>query len=133
MYGLLSVMSTLHFAGGTLVAMAIDNETMRAHRFVADMYRDAYFPDPEVAKVEAVLRELCARIEADEPKTLAELYPLTHAATEKINALEDDFAAAGSEIETGARESIAADFVAIAKAYGFADADIEELIAPRDW
>ena len=116
-----------------LVSMAIDNETMRAYRFVADMVRDAYFPDAEVNKVQAVLHELCERIEAERPKTLAELYPLTHAATERINDLQNDFADAGSEIETGARESIAADFVAIAKAYGFDDADTEELIAPRDW
>jgi hypothetical protein len=38
-----------------------------------------------------------------------------------------------SEIETAAREAIAHDFDVIAGAYGFADADIEELIATRDW
>lgn len=108
-----------------LASMAIDNETMRAYPFVADMVRAPYFPDAEVKKVQAVLRELCAQIEAERP--------LTHAATERINDLQNDFADAGSEIETGARESIAADFVVIAKAYGFDDADAEQLIAPRDW
>jgi len=116
-----------------LASMAIENETMRAYPFVADMVRDPYFPDSEVKKVQAVLRELCVQIEAERPKSLAELYPLTHAATERINDLQNDFADAGSEIETGARESIAADFAAIAKAYGFDDADMETLIAPRDW
>jgi hypothetical protein len=37
-----------------------------------------------------------------------------------------------SELETAARKAIAEDFERIATAYGF-DADIEELIAPRDW
>ncbi len=32
-----------------------------------------------------------------------------------------------------AREVIGADFAFVAAAYGFADADGEELIAPRDW
>jgi hypothetical protein len=39
----------------------------------------------------------------------------------------------GSEIETMARDCIAVDFKHIALAYGFEDADIEELVAPRDW
>ncbi|WUT26394.1 DUF5713 family protein [Streptomyces sp. NBC_00691] len=42
-------------------------------------------------------------------------------------------APAGSEIETVAREAIAEDFWRVASAYGFADADAEELIATRDW
>jgi len=113
--------------------MAIENETMRAHPFVADMVADGYFPDAQVKKVETVLRALCEQIEAVKPESLAELYPLTHAATEQINDLAEDFMDAGSELETGARESIGADFMIIAKAYGFDDADIEALIAPRDW
>ncbi|WP_267466141.1 DUF5713 family protein [Nocardia puris] len=56
-----------------------------------------------------------------------------YAAAEEFNDLQDDFAAAGSEIETVAREAIAEEFWFVADAYGFADADIEELIAPRDW
>jgi len=32
-----------------------------------------------------------------------------------------------------AREEIAEDFWFVANAYGFADADVEELIAARDW
>lgn len=62
-----------------------------------------------------------------------ELYALTHAATEEINDLEEAFAEEGSEIETGARESICNDFAVIAKAYGFVNADIEKLVATREW
>lgn len=32
-----------------------------------------------------------------------------------------------------AREEIAEDFAYVARAYGFADADVEELIATREW
>jgi hypothetical protein len=37
------------------------------------------------------------------------------------------------DIETVAREEIAEDFCFVAQAYGFADANVEELIATRDW
>jgi hypothetical protein len=39
--------------------------------------------------------------------------------------LQQEFEEQGSEIETAARECIAADFEAIAKAYGFEDADVK--------
>lgn len=61
------------------------------------------------------------------------MYALTHKATEQINDLEAVFEENGSEIETVARETIAEDFIRIADAYGLTDADIEELIAPREW
>lgn len=57
---------------------------------------------------------------------------MTHSATDKLNDLQDEFFENNSEIETGARECLGADFEFISKAYGF-DADIEELIATRDW
>ncbi|MFA0963812.1 DUF5713 family protein [Roseivirga sp. BDSF3-8] len=80
-----------------------------------------------------VLVTLCFQIESEKPKDLEALYALTHEATERINDLEDDFFAQGSEIETAAREIIAIEFEYIAQSYGFAEADIEELIAPRNW
>ncbi len=45
---------------------------------------------------------------------------VTGAATEEFNRLEAEFEAAGSEIETVAREEIAEDFAFVASAYGFA-------------
>ena len=75
----------------------------------------------------------CERIETDRPADLTALYALTHAATEEFNDLQDVFVEAGSEIETVAREEIAEEFWFVARVYGFADADVEELIAPRDW
>ncbi len=112
--------------------MDIKNEKLKTYSFLADMYKDSYFPNFLVDKGKVILIELCILIEKEEPKTLPELYKLTHAATDKFNGLEEEFGENESEIETAARESIAGDFAFIAKAYGY-DADIEELIATRDW
>jgi hypothetical protein len=67
------------------------------------------------------------------PADEAALYELTHAATEQFNDLAEQFYDANSEIETVAAECIALDFEFIARAYGFENADLEELIATRDW
>ena len=75
---------------------------------------------------------LCGEIESEKPDDLDQLYVLTHRATNRFNDLQEEFAENGSELETAAREAIAMDFDFIAKAYGF-DADVEELIATRDW
>jgi hypothetical protein len=97
------------------------------------MYGDDYFPDHVVDKGKAILLRLCERIEAERPADLAALYALTNAATEEFNALEAEFEAAGSEIETVARELIGEEFWFVASAYGFAEADAEMLIAAREW
>ncbi|GAA2262218.1 DUF5713 family protein [Streptomyces atrovirens] len=113
--------------------MPISDEQVTAHPFLSALYRDAYYPDHVVDRGRAVLLALCERIETDRPADLTALYALTHAATEEFNDLQDVFVEAGSEIETVAREEIAEEFWFVARVYGFADADVEELIAPRDW
>ncbi|MFJ1708176.1 DUF5713 family protein [Kitasatospora sp. NPDC088346] len=113
--------------------MPITNQRVAGHAFLREMYGDAYFPDHVVDLGRAVLLGLCERIEAGRPSDLAALYTLTHAATEEFNLLEAEFEAAGSGIETVAREWIAEEFWFVASAYGFTDADVEELIATRDW
>lgn len=113
--------------------MAITNRSMAEYAFLKGMYEDGYYPDHVVDQGRAVLVGLCERIEAGQPADLTALYVLTHAATREFNALEAEFEAAGSEIETVAREEIAESFWAVATAYGFVDADVEELIAPREW
>ena len=47
------------------------------------------------------------------------------------NELAEEFYESDSEIETAARECIAGDFAFIAEANGFADADLEELVATQ--
>ncbi|MDR6974390.1 hypothetical protein J2X68_001068 [Streptomyces sp. 3330] len=113
--------------------MPITNEQVAGREFLQPLYADSYFPDHVVDKGKAILIRLCERVEAEQPPDLAALYALTHAATNEFNQLEAEFEAAGSEMETVAREEIAEDFWFIASAYGFTDADAEELIATRDW
>lgn len=111
----------------------LTNEAVRNHTFLKEMYDDSYFPNKVVDKGRDVLLDLCFQLEQQLPKELMKLYELTHAATEEFNELQNDFSDHDSEIETVARDCIAEDFAFIATAYGFADADIEELIATRDW
>ncbi|WP_371657931.1 DUF5713 family protein [Streptomyces sp. NBC_00280] len=113
--------------------MPIMNKQVAGRVFLRLLYADTYYPDHVVDRGTAILLRLCERIEAEQPSDLAALYVLTQAATEEFNLLEAEFEAAGSEIETVAREEIAEDFGFVASAYGFTDADVEELIATRNW
>ncbi|GAB3140777.1 hypothetical protein GCM10027290_12150 [Micromonospora sonneratiae] len=113
--------------------MPVRNQQVAAYAFLQEMYEDAYFPDHLVDKGRAILLRLCERIEAEQPPDLTTLYALTEVATEEFNALETEFDAAGSEIETVAREEIGAGFHFVATAYGFTEADPEKLIAVRNW
>lgn len=81
--------------------------------------------------IEGRLR-LCERIEAGHPSDLETLYGLTQAAPEEFSLLDREFVAAGSEIETVAREWICDEFCFVASAYGFTDAAAETLTAGRD-
>lgn len=110
----------------------INNEEVKAYPFLNCMYEDDYFPKFLVDKGKSILVGLSLQIEKDKPSNLQELYKLTHAATDEFNELAEEFYENDSEIETAARECIAMDFEFIAKAYGF-EADVEELIATRDW
>ncbi|MDQ0905993.1 hypothetical protein QFZ22_001978 [Streptomyces canus] len=109
--------------------MNISNQQVTAHSFLEALHRDGYYPERAVDRGKEILRRLCERIEADRPADPAALYVLTQAATEEFNDLRDD----DFDIETVAREEIAGNFRFVADAYGFADADVEELIATRDW
>ncbi|MDI2132116.1 DUF5713 family protein [Yinghuangia seranimata] len=113
--------------------MPITNPQFENHVFLDETRGDDFYPEPLVDRGALILVRLCERIEERQPADLAALYVLTHAATEEFNRLEQDFDAADSEIETMARDAVSMDFWFIARAYGFEDADIEELVAPREW
>lgn len=113
--------------------MRFSNKALSGYDFLAEMTSDDYFPQPLVDQGKLILVRLCEAIEKNPPADLAGLYTLTHAATEEFNTLAVEFEAKDSKIETVARDTIGSDIAHIAEAYGFADADIEELIAPRDW
>ena len=112
--------------------MELTNKTMTEYSFLKEMYNDPFFPNNLVDKGKQILIDLCYQIESEKPKNLEELYKLSHNATDKFNDLQEEFYENESEIETAARESIAMDFEFTSNAYGF-KADIEELIATRDW
>lgn len=112
--------------------MAITNEQILNHDWLVGMYNDDYYPKKAVDKIKEILLEVCENIEQQHPKNLDELYLLTNQGVEKTNDLNDEFGE-NSEIETVARGYIADEFEYIAKAYGYIDADREELISARDW
>ncbi|MBK9033165.1 MAG: hypothetical protein IPL61_18155 [Myxococcales bacterium] len=111
--------------------MTITNPAVRDRAFLQELFEDDYFPNPLVEKGKQILLRLCARIEAERPVGDAVL-PLTHAATEEFNQLDEELHEHDSEIETAARECIGADMMFILQTYGY-QVDIEDAIAPRDW
>lgn len=112
--------------------MELTNSKVKEYRFLDCMYHDSYFPTFLVDKCKAILLGLCSEIEMKKPSSLEEFYKLTHLATDKLNGLQNEFYDNNSEIETGARECFAENFEFVANAYGF-EADVEELIATREW
>lgn len=96
------------------------------------MYASAYFPNEAVDQVRDVLLELRTKIQTQKPANNDALLTLTHEATNKINDLQQVFWDLGSEIETGARECIAAEFEKIVEDLGYT-VDTEDVIATRDW
>lgn len=109
------------------------NKLMNSHSFLLEMSQDKYFPAHLVDKGRQIFIRLCEAVEERQPKNLNELYVLTNSATDEFNELAAEFEASGSEIETVARDCIATEFQFVAESYGFADADLEELTANRDW
>ena len=100
-------------------------------QFLPEMYEDDYFPNKQVDKVKAAIQKVVAYLEkgnADADKVQEKLDQMTS----KINELQEDFEEHDSEIETGARESIA-DTVERVLAHFNIDIDIEEALRERDW
>lgn len=113
--------------------MPINNEKILSYALLQGMYRDDYYPDFLLDKIKQILLDLCEQIETQQPANDQALLVLTHAATERINVLEEEFGENESELETVAREVMAEDFAYIVRAYGFEEVDIEDVIAPREW
>lgn len=113
--------------------MVITNPKILEYKFLEEMSGDSYYPPNLVEKGKQILLNLCDQIERDKPADLDALYKLTHAATDRFNELAEEFYENDSEIETVARDCIGMDFDFIAQTYGFGDADMDELIATRDW
>jgi hypothetical protein len=113
--------------------MSTDELKVDRSKLLIGMYSDGYFPNFLVDKVRDVLLDACREIESQQPADHKKLYEITCAATERINDLQEEFEENDSEIETAARDDIAVSFGYIAGVYGFPDADLEALVATRDW
>lgn len=104
---------------------------MKEEYYLADMYRDGYFPDFLVDKIKASLKEVAAILDGGE-KDLAMIQNAFDNAIRQINDLEDEFNEHDSEIETVARESIGETVYLMLKHYQI-DIDCETAIREREW
>lgn len=99
--------------------------------FLPDMYADSYFPTSEVDKVKAAIQQVVTFLEKGGAST-KKIQKKLDEMTLTINELQNDFADNGSELETGARESIA-ETVERVLAYFEVAIDIEDALGERDW
>ncbi len=102
-----------------------------AYEFLKEMYSDGYFPDFLVDKIKAELENVIAFLETgvtDEGQIQEKFDAMTIA----INDLQEEFEENDSEIETVARDSIAADVIEILNWFDI-DIDVEDALGERDW
>ncbi|MBC1308825.1 hypothetical protein HB809_14030 [Listeria booriae] len=104
---------------------------MHEKDYLADMYRDPYFPDFLVDKIKTLLKEVVVLLESGE-SDLEVIQAAFDKATIGINELEEEFDDNDSEIETAARESIGETVDLILTHYKVA-IDCEEAIREREW
>ena len=101
------------------------------YKLLDEMYRDEYYPDFLVDKVKDELQKVIGLLESGETDTEA-VQEVLDAAVCGINDLQEEFDENGSEIETVARECIAADVAYILEWFDI-PIDTEEAIRERDW
>ncbi len=101
------------------------------YKLLDEMYQDAYYPDFLVDKVKDELQKVIDLLESGETDIEAVQTKLDEAVC-AINDLQEEFDENDSEIETVARECIAA---AVAYILEWFDIfiDTEEAIRERDW
>ena len=99
--------------------------------YLPDMYSDGYFPNFLVDKVKDIIKEAVAFIE-EGTHSKEEIQGAFDKMTIAINELQEEFEDNGSEIETGARESIGATVDSLIIFFNI-DIDVEEAIRERDW
>ncbi len=101
------------------------------YKLLDEMYQDEYYPDFLVDKVKGQLQKVIDLLERGETDTEAVQETLDEAAC-GINDLQEEFDENDSEIETVARECIAADVAYLLEWFDI-PIDIEEAIRERDW
>ena len=95
------------------------------------MYSDDYFPDFLVDKVKAELENVIAFLETG-VTDVEQIQEKFDAMTIAVNDLQEEFEENDSEIETVARDSIAADVIEILNWFDI-DIDVEDALGERDW
>ena len=101
------------------------------YKLLDEMYQDEYYPDFLVDKVRNQLQKVIDLLERGETDTEAVQETLDEAVC-GINDLQAEFDENDSEIETVARECIAADVAYLLEWFDI-PIDIEEAIRERDW
>ena len=101
------------------------------YKLLDEMYQDDYYPVFLVDKVKDELQKVIDLLESGETDTEVVQETLDEAVC-GINDLQEEFDAHDSEIETVARECIAATVAYILEWFGI-PIDTEEAIRERDW
>ncbi len=101
------------------------------YNLLDEMYQDKYYPDFLVDKVKDELQKVIDLLESGETDTEAVQERLDEAVC-GINDLQQEFDENDSELETVARECIAANVAYILEWFNI-PIDTEEAIRERDW
>ena len=101
------------------------------YKLLDEMYQDEYYPDFLVDKVKEELQKVIRLLESGETDVGAVQKTLDEAVC-GINDLQEEFDENDSEIETVARECIAANVAYILEWFNI-PIDTEEAIRERDW
>ena len=101
------------------------------YKLLEEMYQDEYYPDFLVDRVRDEIQKVISLLESGETDTEAVQEKLDEAVC-AINDLQEEFDENDSEIETMARECIAAAVAYILEWFGI-PIDIEEAVRERDW
>ena len=101
------------------------------YKLLDEMYQDEYYPDFLVDEVRDALQKVVDLLESGETNTEVVQETLDEAVS-SINDLQEEFDENDSEIETVARECIAADVAYILEWFDI-PIDTEEAIRERGW
>ncbi|EAW7185172.1 DUF5713 family protein [Listeria monocytogenes] len=100
-------------------------------KYLEGMYQDSFFPTFLVDKLKQYMFDTVQFLEQGNHDTEA-IQAKFDEMTLAINDLQDEFYENESELETGARDSIAETIIPILAHYKI-DIDIEELLREREW
>ncbi|EDO1151594.1 hypothetical protein FQS07_05045 [Listeria innocua] len=101
-------------------------------KYLEGMYQDSFFPTFLVDKLKQYMLDTVQFLEQGNHHDTEAIQGKLDEMTLAINDLQDEFYENDSELETGARDSIAETVISILSYYKI-DIDIEEALRERDW